>query len=155
MADRRHRDRVDHLLVELRVALRRRQAVLRHDRAVVQVDRRVEAPLGRIVVDDLEVLADRAGLEDVLPFVVALPGNASVDLVDPGRLELDAELGSKAKTRSGRSRRVGAIAPRIARFSRSVLRLRRARRLLDLVADEPCLGVDEQRAAGRARRLAA
>ena len=71
--DRPHRDGVDHLLVELRVALRRRQAVLRDDRRVVQVDRLVEGAAGGIVVDHLDVLAHRAGGEDVLPFVVAFP----------------------------------------------------------------------------------
>ncbi len=79
--DRGHRHRVDHLLVELRVAFGRGQPVLRQQVRPVQVHRRVEAPARRVVVDDLEVLADRPRLE-------ILPGHAEHRLVDQRRVEL-------------------------------------------------------------------
>ena len=63
MADGRHRDGVDHLLVKLRIAFGRRPAVLRQQDLVVQVDRLVDLVRRRIDVDDLEILADRPGLQ--------------------------------------------------------------------------------------------
>ena len=62
--DRLHRHGVDHLLVELRVALRGRPAVLREQARVVQVDGLVPLARGVHVLDG-EVLADRPLLASV------------------------------------------------------------------------------------------
>ena len=78
VADRGHRHRVDHLLVELRVALGRREAVLGQEERVVQVDRLVELLARRVVVDDLEVFADGTGLQ-------RLPVDSVDDRIDVGR----------------------------------------------------------------------
>ncbi len=67
MADRRHADGVDHLLMEGRIALGRRPAVLRQDGLVVEVDRVVDLVRGRVDVDDLEILADRPGPQRLVP----------------------------------------------------------------------------------------
>ena len=61
--NRGHRHGVGHLLVELRIRLRRGQAVLRGQAQVVQVDRMVEAPARRVVVDDLDIFTDRTRAE--------------------------------------------------------------------------------------------
>ena len=61
--DRPHRDRVDHLLMELRVGFRRRAARPATRRwGWLRSTRRVAAPARRIDVDDLEILADRTRL---------------------------------------------------------------------------------------------
>src|SRR5260370_441688 len=70
--------------MELGVRLRRRQAVLRGKLRMGQVDRRVRALAGRVVVDDLEILADRALAEVSL----ALPGDLDGDPRDLQRVEL-------------------------------------------------------------------
>ena len=153
VADRPHRDGVDHLLVELRVALRRRQAVLRDDRRVVEVDRLVEAAARRIVVDHLDVLADGAGLRGCPSLCRRAPtGLASVTSLMPGRLQLDADARVE-----GEDSQPPLIGRRVTpapdeRFSRSAFLFRASGRLFDLVADDPRFGVDEQRAAGRALR---
>ena len=79
VANRRHGDRVDHLLMELRVAFGRGQSVLREQIGVVQIHRRVEVIARRIVVDHLEIFAHRAGRE-------VLPPGAKDNLVDEGRV---------------------------------------------------------------------
>ncbi len=61
MADRRHADGIDHLLVELRIAFGRRPSVLRQQELVVQIDGLVDLVRRRVDVDDLEILADRPG----------------------------------------------------------------------------------------------
>jgi hypothetical protein len=58
--DGRHGHRVNHLLVKLRRALRQWQSVLCQHERRVEVHRLVEAVAGRVVVDDLEVLALRS-----------------------------------------------------------------------------------------------
>ena len=84
-----HRHRVGHLLVEPRVALGGRQAVLGQHVGVVQVDGRVEATARRVAVDHLDVLADRAGLE--LVAVGEFPGEFEGDLVGAEGVELGRE----------------------------------------------------------------
>ncbi len=94
--DRGHRDGVDHLLVELRVRLRGRQAVLRQQVRMVEIDRVVEDAAGRIDVDDLDVFADRARLE------VVSQGTSTVISLNVAVSRRVARLGSKARTRSRR-----------------------------------------------------
>ena len=94
MPDRRHRDRVDHLLMELRVRLRRRQAVLGEHALVVQVDRLVETPLAGSASTTSMYSPTGPGLQ------VAFPRDRDRDLADAGRVELADTLGSKAKMRS-------------------------------------------------------
>ncbi len=66
-ADGGHDHRVDHLLMELRVALRGRQAVLGHTVRVVEIDRLVKAAAGRIDIDHLQILSDRSRFQCVFP----------------------------------------------------------------------------------------
>jgi hypothetical protein len=84
--DRPHRHRIHHLLVELRARLRRREPVLGEQGAVVEVDGRVEAAARGVVVDHVQVVAARPGLE------LRLPRHLVDDLVDRGGLELGREL---------------------------------------------------------------
>ena len=53
--------RVDHLLVEARIALAGCESVLGQQDRVVQIDRRVEPFRARVVVDDLHQIAARSG----------------------------------------------------------------------------------------------
>jgi hypothetical protein len=55
-----HRHREDHLLVELRPALRQRQPVLGEQVWVVEIERFVEGPAGKVVVDDLQIFIGRS-----------------------------------------------------------------------------------------------
>ena len=55
MIDRLHGDRVDHLLMELRVELGGRQTLAGEDESFIEVDGRVKTAARRVVVDDLEV----------------------------------------------------------------------------------------------------
>ena len=63
LADRRHRDCVDHLLMELRIAFRRRPAVLGEQLLVVEIDRVVDTVRGRVDVDHFQIFADRPWLQ--------------------------------------------------------------------------------------------
>ncbi len=107
VADGRHRDRIDHLLVKLGVALRRRQPILRQQMGIVEVHRRVAGAVGVIHVDHLEVFPDRPGRE------IRLPRDLERDLVDERRLELGAEAriegeGAQAPERwTGQAARAG------------------------------------------------
>ena len=80
---------VDHLLVELRRAFTRRQPVLRQQAGIVEVHRLVEAAAGRVDVDHLQVLTDRAGRK-------GLPRHLEGELADHRRRELDREAGIAA-----------------------------------------------------------
>ena len=60
--DRPHRDRVDHLLPELRVRVRRRQPVGGEHFQRTEVDAGKDLPVLIVLVDDGDVLADRARL---------------------------------------------------------------------------------------------
>ena len=62
VADRPHRDGVDHLLVELRIAFGGGEAVLSQQVAILEVDGRIGCVARGIDVDHLEVFADRAGV---------------------------------------------------------------------------------------------
>ena len=86
VADRPHRDRVDHLLPELRVAVGRRQPVLREEVRIVEVDRRMQRLASLVLVDDRDVFARRPGLE-------LLPGDAQRRLVHHRRLEARGRAG--------------------------------------------------------------
>src|SRR5215216_1335324 len=85
MLDRLHRHRISHLLMELRVALGRGKAVLEQQVRMVQVNRRIAAARRRIDIDDLNVFADWAWSEFVLP--TYLQGG----LIDSKRLQTTAE----------------------------------------------------------------
>ena len=80
--DRAHRDRVDHLLAELRAAVGRRQAVLREHLGSVEVDRRMERRAAFVLVDDEDVLADGPasssshGIRSVVSFMTAVSKRA-------------------------------------------------------------------------------
>ena len=80
VVDGLHRHRVDELLVKLGIALARRVAVLDGEFLVRKIDRIVPAPARRIVVDDLDVFAGRAGLQRLEWDVVG-------DFVDAGGVE--------------------------------------------------------------------
>ncbi len=58
-----HRHGVEHLLVELRVALRGRETLVEQHVGRVEVDGREDGALGRVEVDHLDEPADRTGLE--------------------------------------------------------------------------------------------
>ena len=60
MADGRHADGIDHLLVELGIAFRRAQAVLSEEHLVIEVDWVIDLVGRGIDVDHFEILADRA-----------------------------------------------------------------------------------------------
>ena len=62
VANGRHGYGVDHLLVKLRVALRRHQPILGKQVGLVEINRRVEAVAGRVKVNHFEVFADRTRL---------------------------------------------------------------------------------------------
>ena len=84
--DGRHDHRVDHLLVELRVPLGGREAVLRQDGRPIQVHGCIEARAGRVVVHHLDVFADRTGRQQ-------LPRHLVGDLAHEGGLELGGQAG--------------------------------------------------------------
>src|SRR5262245_47695027 len=147
VADRSHRDRVDHLLMELWIALRRRQTVLREDVRIVQVDRRVEAAAGRIAVNDLEILADRPGLQRVPAARVALPGHLQRDLVNSRGLQLDAEArveGKDPEASLGRSERQTGPRATEQRLPAAPASAPLGRPLLDLIANGAGFRVDEE-----------
>ena len=75
--DRPHRDRVAHLLMELRIALRRGQAVHSEDVIMVEIHRGITATARRIDVDDFDIFADRSRLE---PFFPPNVGEGGVDV---------------------------------------------------------------------------
>ena len=87
MADRRHRHRIHHLLVELRIGLRRRQPVLRQQLGVIKIDRGIDRIAGGVDVDHLDILADRPGLE------LLLPGNPDGHFGDADHIMLPGEAG--------------------------------------------------------------
>ena len=88
VTDGLHGHRVDELLVELRVAFAGRESLLGRDRFVTEVDRFVPAAARRVVVEDFDVFADRAGRE---PF----KWNPIGDLVDARGVESGREPGSR------------------------------------------------------------
>ena len=84
--DRAHRDRVDHLLTELRTAVGRGQAVLGEHLGRVEVDRRKQRRAFFVLVDDEDVLARGSRLE-------LFPGNPQGRLVHDRGLEARGHAG--------------------------------------------------------------
>lgn len=80
-----HRHGEDHLLMEARIALGRREAVLRQQVRVVEVHRLVELVAGGIDVDDFQVFVHRSRRDTLLPAL--LPGNRNRGVVDPCGLD--------------------------------------------------------------------
>ncbi len=85
MGDGGHRHRVHHLLVELRHALRGREAVLRQEHGIVQVNGGIERAVG-VLIDDLEVLPGGTGIE-------ILPRHLQDRLIDEGGRQPGREAG--------------------------------------------------------------
>ena len=100
VADGRHGDRVDHLLVEQRIGFRRGHAILREHPLLIQIDRRVGDATRRVDVDHLEVLAAGPSLR------LGSHGTVMVISPMPARSNCIARLGSKVKMR--RLRETGA-----------------------------------------------
>jgi hypothetical protein len=75
-----HRDRVGHLLVELRVALGGSVPLLSKEFRAVEINRSVRAATRGIDVHDLDILADRSGFE-------LFPADAVGDLADDRDVE--------------------------------------------------------------------
>ena len=88
MLDGLHRDRVDHLLMELRVCLRWAQARSAREVRVIEVDRGVAAATRGVDVDDFDIFADRAWFE------VLFPANAQGAFIDADRFEPRSRHGS-------------------------------------------------------------
>ena len=85
VADCRHRYRVDHLLVKLRIAFGWCQPILGQQIGLIEVNRRVEAFTGRVEIDHFQVLANRAGLQDILLcFRIKLPAYLHRYRIDHG-----------------------------------------------------------------------
>ena len=100
-ADRLHRHREDHLLVEARVPFGRGQPVLSEQVGVVEVDGIVELSADRIDIDHFEIVVDRSGPEFVL-LALDFPGEIDRRHVDPGGID------------PGRSLRIERIDPKLA-----------------------------------------
>ncbi len=101
--DGRHDRGVDHLLVELRVPLGGREAVLRQDGRPIQVHGCIEARAGRVVVDHFHVFADGTRGQ-------SLPGHLVGHLAHEGGLELGGQAGIEgvaAQQATGRRRGLG------------------------------------------------
>ena len=107
VADRVHGHREDHLLVELRVALGRRQTVLRQEPGMVGIERLIERAAMLVVIDDLEVFVRRSETDRVLP--AGFPRQFDHRIVDDRRFQRD---------RSGGIERIDAHPP-LARFVRT------------------------------------
>jgi hypothetical protein len=84
MTDRRHRHRVDHLLVKLWVGLGWPEPTLGEQVRVVELNGMVEDAARRVEIDHLDVLPHR-------PRCKLLPGNLDDDLVEGRRIEADGE----------------------------------------------------------------
>ena len=78
-------------------------------------------------------------------------GNRERHLVEPGRVQLDADARIEGEDSQPPLHRVGNPSRTGRAFQQICLPLPASRRLFDLVADDPRFGVDEHRAAGRAR----
>src|SRR5258706_2794927 len=103
VADGGHRDRIDHLLVELRIAFGRCQSILGKEIWIVEIDRRIDDVAGRIDTDYLDVFPNRSGRQrpSVGP---TLPRNANNDFLDGCRLRplrktgIEGEYAEPART---------------------------------------------------------
>ena len=90
MADRGHGDRVDHLLMKLRIGLRGSKAVLSEQPRIRQVDRVIEGSAGRVPVDHLDIFADR-------PFLELLPWYLDGNFTDARHVILACQAGIERK----------------------------------------------------------
>ena len=128
MTNRCHCDGVHHLLMELRIAFGRSQAVLCKEIRVVQINGRVEHLARGIVIYDFDVLADRSGLEQVRPQpTFNFPGHLHYQLIDVHSIQLCRQAGIKGKhTQTPKGRLVSTITggfhDAVLRFSVSILR---------------------------------
>ncbi len=105
VTDRGHRHGIDHLLMKPRIALGRRQPVLREHLRIVEVYRRVKARARRIDIDHLHELADR-------PRRQVFPRHAEGHLIHHRRLELRGKARIEsvtAQTAKGRGSGQGAF----------------------------------------------
>jgi hypothetical protein len=91
---------VDHLLMEVRVRLGWDHSILRQQKGVIQVNRRIEDATGGIIVYHLQVFTDRAGL-------YILPATSTTISFSEYVASLAARLGSKANAR--RRRETGGV----------------------------------------------
>ena len=87
MADRGHGDGIDHLLVKLRIALRRRQTILGEQGLVVEVDRIIDPVRGRIDIHDFEIFANRTRPQRLGGSGLVIPGNRQRRLMHRNGIE--------------------------------------------------------------------
>src|SRR3954464_2568688 len=92
MADGLHGDGIDHLLMELRVALGAGEPVLSEQERMVEIHRRVSAVGCGVDVDHLEIVADRPRLQ------LALEDDGDGDLVDRGTGAADGKAGIEGES---------------------------------------------------------
>ena len=88
--------------MKVRIAFRRGEPVVRQHEVVAQIDGRVGAVAGRIDVDDLDVFADRSGLE------IAVPTHVDKHFADIVVFQLGTQArieGEDAQTPLGRRRK--------------------------------------------------
>ena len=119
MPDRGHCDGINHLLVELRIAFRWRQAVLCQQDLVVEVDGIVDTVGRRIDIDDLEIFTHRTGQQPIRSRRPVVPRHGKSSLKHRDRIE---PFGHR------RIERVDAQSP-LRRWQRTRLALDRRRRL--------------------------
>ena len=105
MFDSLHRNRVNHLLMELRIRFRRRQTIVSERQRPIQIDRRVADAGGRIDVNHFQVFAHRTRRE------IVFPNQIERSFVEPHRIRPCAEQGierenSKAARRRQLHRRI-------------------------------------------------
>jgi len=78
--DGRHCDRIDHLLMKLRIPFRRREAVLRQQIWIVQIDWWIHNSTSRIDINYFDVFAYRSNIETP-GFRILLPPNRKNDFL--------------------------------------------------------------------------
>ena len=109
MADRGHGDGINHLLVKLRIALRRRQTTLGEKGLVVQVDRVIDPVRGRIDIHDFEIFANRTRPQRLGGSGLVIPGNRQRRLMHRNGIEalghrrierIDTQLASGRRRRT-------------------------------------------------------
>jgi hypothetical protein len=100
-----HRDREHHLLMELRIAFRRCQPVLRQKIGIVEIDRLVELAACRIDVDDFQIFIDRANREGVFPGLFPRQRNRRIGI--PNRAQRARRLRIKSIDQEFARGRVG------------------------------------------------
>ena len=117
VAHRFHGDGKHHLLVELRVAIGRRQSVLRQQHRIVEIDRRIKAAAGRIEIDDFDIFVNRTFRKRVFP--TRFPWQLDNGVVDQRCIDFKRSLGIEGEhpQRPLRRRRWGRcrFGPKVAR----------------------------------------